>query len=323
MTRKSAMHRRDFIVSSTAAAAVMGLGGRIVFAESKAAPDLMAKGFFSFKVGDVEVITISDGQWLKPHDPGFIKNASVDETKAALAAAGLSTDVVTIPFTITVIRIGGKTIMFDAGTGAQLAPTAGKLAANMAAAGVDAKKIDKILVTHFHPDHIFGLMQKDTNEQVFPDAEIIVPEAEYAYWTDPATLAALPENRKGLAKRIQSTMPTWKNLARIKGGAEVAPGIVAVAAHGHTPGHTTYVVGSGKDQLHVMADISNIPALFVKNPGWHAAFDSDPQAAEASRRRTFDRVIADKAVITGYHYGMPGAGRIEKDGNGYAFIPLA
>lgn len=323
MTRKSAMHRRDFIVSSTAAAAVMGLGGRIVFAESKAAPDLMAKGFFSFKVGDVEVITISDGQWLKPHDPGFIKNASVDETKAALAAAGLSTDVVTIPFTITVIRTGGKTIMFDAGTGAQLAPTAGKLAANMAAAGVDAKKIDKILVTHFHPDHIFGLMQKETNEQVFPDAEIIVPEAEYAYWTDPATLAALPENRKGLAKRIQSTMPTWKNLARIKGGAEVAPGIVAVAAHGHTPGHTTYVVGSGKDQLHVMADISNIPALFVKNPGWHAAFDSDPQAAEASRRRTFDRVIADKAVITGYHYGMPGAGRIEKDGNGYAFIPLA
>lgn len=323
MTRQTGIDRRDFIVSAAAAASVLSLDGRIVFAQSKAEADLMAKGFYTFKVGDIEVTTVSDGEWLKPHDPDFIKNATVEETKAALAAAGLPIDNVRIPFTVTVVKTGGKTIMFDAGTGAQLAPTAGKLAANMAAAGIDPKKIDMVVVTHFHPDHIFGLMEKDTNAQVYPDAEIIVPNAEYAFWTDPATIAKLPERRQGLAKRIQATMPKWSNLTRIDDGAEVAPGIVAVAAHGHTPGHTTYLVGSGKDQLLVLADITNIPALFVKNPGWHAVFDSDPQAAEASRRRMFDRVIADKAIMTGYHYGMPGAGRIEKDGNGYAFVPLA
>ena len=324
MSRQQGLDRRNFIVSAAAAASVLSLDGRIVFAKSKAAADLMgAKGFFSFKVGDIEVVTISDGNWQKPHDPGFIKNASVDETKAALTAGGLPDDKVTIPFTVTVVKSGGKTIMFDAGTGAQLAPTAGKLAANMAAAGIDPGKIDMVVVTHFHPDHIFGLMEKETNAQVYPNAEIVVPNAEYAYWTDAATLAGLPENRQGLVKRIQATMPTWKNLKRIEDGAEVAPGIVAVAAYGHTPGHTTYLLGSGKDQLYVLADITNIPALFVRNPGWHVVFDADPQMAEASRRRMFDRVISDKAIITGYHYGMPGAGRIEKDGNGYAFIPLA
>jgi len=302
---------------------VLSLDGRIVFAESKAAADLMAKGFYNFKVGDIEVTTISDGQWLKPHDPGFIRNATIDETKAALAAAGLPDDKVTIPFTVTVVKSGGKTIMFDAGTGAQLAPTAGKLAANMAAAGIDPKTIDMIVVTHFHPDHIFGLMEKETNAQIYPNTEIIVPNAEYAYWTDAGTLAKLPENRQGLVKRIQATFPKWQNIKRIEDGAEVAPGVIAVAAYGHTPGHTTYLLGSGKDQLVVLADITNVPALFARNPGWHAVFDADPQMAEASRRRMFDRVVSDKSIITGYHYGMPGAGRIEKDGNGYAYIPLA
>ena len=317
------LSRRDFVVSAAVAASVLGLDRRVVFAESKSGGEAEAKGFHAFKVGDIEVITISDGTWFKPHDPAFIRNATVEETKAALAAAGLANDTVPIPFTVTVVRSGGRTIMFDSGTGAQLAPTAGKLAANMKAAGVEPEKIDMIIVTHFHPDHIFGLMQKDTNAQVFPNAEIIVPNAELSYWADPGLVAKLPENRKGLAVRIQATLANWKNVTRIEDGAEVAPGIVAVAAHGHTPGHTTYMVGSGKDQLAVLADITNMPALFVRNPGWHAVFDSDPVVAEASRRRIFDRVVADKTIMTGYHYGMPGAGRIEKDGNGYAFVPIA
>ena len=94
------------------------------------------------------------------------------------------------------------------------------------------------------------------------------------------------------------------------------------ASHGHTAGHTVYLVGSGNDQLVNLADTSNIPALFVRNPGWHAAFDADPVEAEANRRKWFDRAVADRVVVVGYHFGMPGAGRIEKDGAGYAFVPL-
>lgn len=316
--------RREFVVSAAAAAAVMGLDGRLTFiapANAQKAADAAAKGFHTFKNGSVEITTVFDGLWEKPHDPAFIKNATVDETKAALKAAGLTDAHVPITFTVTVVKSGGKTIMFDSGTGGQLSPLAGKLGDNMKAAGIDPKSINTIVVTHFHPDHIFGLMAKDTNAQIYPDAEIIVPKAELAWWTDASVFQKLPEARHGLAKRIQATIPTWKNVRAVEGEVEVAPGVRALPAFGHTPGHTAYVV-NGDKPLMVLADTTNIPALFVKNPGWHAIFDGDPAMAEANRRKLFERAIADKAIITGYHYGMPGAGTIAKDGAGYAFVPV-
>ncbi len=315
--------RRTFLIAAGASAAAFGLAKPLAIIPSVEAASLQDQGFYKFDLGDIEVITVYDGHWNKSHDEGFIKNVTVEETKAALQAAGDSPDHVQIPFTITFVRTGGRTIMFDAGTGAQLAPTAGRLAANMKAAGISSDEIDTIIVTHFHPDHIFGLMAKDTNAEIYPNAEIIVPEAEYAFWTDESIISSLPERRQGLAKRIQATFPKWTNLTRFEGGKEVTPGIVAIPSHGHTPGHTVFVIGSGGEELLVMAVVSNIPALFVRNPGWHAAFDMSPDEAETARRRIFDRAIADKAIVTGYHYGMPGAGRIEKDGAGYAFVPLA
>jgi len=310
-------------VAAGASAAAFGLAKPFAIIPSASAASLQDQGFYKFSIGDTDVITVYDGHWDKPHDPGFIKNATIEETKAALQAAGQSSENVRIPFTVTFVKTGGRTIMFDAGTGAQLAPTAGRLVAGMKAAGISAEEIDTILITHFHPDHIFGLMAKETNAEIYPNAEIIVPESEFAFWTDPGVISRLPENRQGLAKRIQATFPKWSNLTRFEGAKEVTPGIVAVPAHGHTPGHTAFAVGSGKDQLLVMADSSNIPALFVRNPGWHAAFDMAPDEAEASRRRIFDRAVTENSIVTGYHFGMPGAGRIEKDGAGYAFVPLA
>ena len=96
----------------------------------------------------------------------------------------------------------------------------------------------------------------------------------------------------------------------------------AIATFGHTPGHTSYLVSSGRNQLIVLGDVSNIPSLFVKNPGWHAAFDVDGDLAETNRRKMYDRVVADNVTITGYHFGLPGAGKIKKDGSGYAFVPI-
>ena len=111
-------------------------------------------------------------------------------------------------------------------------------------------------------------------------------------------------------------MPTWKNLKQAEAGKEVVAGVRSIATNGHTPGHTSYVMGSGRNQLIVLGDVSNIPALFVKNPQWHAAFDADAAMAEQNRRKIFDRAIADKATVTGYHFGLPGAGTIQEGRQG-------
>ncbi len=316
-------NRRTFIASATAAAAAFGLDGKLAFVPSARASEFEKQGFYKFEIGDMEVITVYDGFFKKPVAQDFVPNASVDDMKAALKAAGKPEDAVTVPFTITFVRMGGRTIMFDSGTGAQLAPTAGTLAANMKAAGISKEDIDTVVVTHFHPDHIFGLMEKETNAQVFPNAEIIVPKAEYAFWTDEGKTGKLDKGRQGLANRIQATFPNWENVSQSGDGDEVTPGIRAIAAYGHTPGHTAYQIAAGDKELLVLADTANVPALFVRHPEWHVSFDMAADEAEATRRKLFDRVAADKAIITGYHFGMPGAGHIEKDGNGYAFVPLA
>jgi glyoxylase-like metal-dependent hydrolase (beta-lactamase superfamily II) len=312
------MSRRDFVVS-TGLAAALGLNARLVVSPAFAqkTPD-PAKGFVTYKIGNAEVTAVYDGIWEKPHDPAFIANASVDDVKAAMAKAGLSTDFVSIPFTVVIVKTGGKTILCDSGTGGQVQPTAGKFMTNMKAAGFDPAKIDTILISHFHPDHIFGLMEKDTNKPVYPNTEIIVSDVEYKFWTDPAVIDRLPEARKGLARRIQTVFPTWNNIRQVTGEPEVAPGIRFVNAPGHTPGHRAFHLSSGSSQLMISNDTAYVPALVVANPGWHGQYDQNADMAESSRRALLDRVIADKIQICGYHFPFPGAGTISKDGAGYA-----
>jgi glyoxylase-like metal-dependent hydrolase (beta-lactamase superfamily II) len=308
--------RRGFVISTAAASAAFGLDGPLEFF-TPAFAQKADQDVFKFKVGDIEVIQMYDGVWEKAHDEKFIKNATIDETKAALKAAGQTDAHVPITFTVTAIRSKGKLVLFDAGTGAQLAPTAGNITKNdlWKKAGIDPAQVTTIVMTHFHGDHISGLMAKDTNAPIFPKAEIHVPATEYKYWTDPAITA-------GAAKRIQAVFPTWKNIKQFSGEKEVVPGVSAVNTNGHTPGHTSYLVSSGRNQMMVLGDVSNIPSLFVKHPEWRAIFDVDGELAEKNRRKTYDRVVADGLTVTGYHFGMPGAGKIKKDGKGYAFIPV-
>ena len=319
----SKISRRDVMVSAGMATA-LGLTTRLVvdtaWAQKTPPP---AVGFHKYKVGSAEVTAIYDGIFEKPHDPAFFKNASVDETKAALVKGGLTPDFVSIPITVVVVNIGGKLILCDSGTGGQLpgaTETAGRLSAGMTAAGIDPAKISTILISHFHPDHIFGLMEKGTNKPIYPNAEIIVNEVEYKWWTEPGRVEKLPDARKGLGTRINAVFPTWKNIKQVAGEVEVTPGIRFVASPGHTPGHTSFHLTSGNEQLMISNDTAYVPALSAANPTWRGFFDQDGDMAEVSRRKLLDRVIAEKMNICGYHFPFPGVGTFQKDGTGYALL---
>lgn len=314
--------RRDLIVSSAAAAAFFGLQGRVAFLGTAEAQQ--AQGIRRHMIGSIEVTALSDGHWERPHDPGFIRNATVEETKAALAASGQPADFVRIPFTPTLVKTGGKVVLVDTGTGSGQTggPKAGLLMGNLTAAGVDPASVTDILISHFHGDHIFGLLSKaPENRPVFPNAAIHVPAVEYKFWTDP-NVDRLPEARRGLARRSQEIFAALQATLHVfDGEREVLPGIRPIESFGHTPGHTSFHVSSGSDQLIILGDVTNIPALFARNPGWHAVFDMDAAAAEATRRKLFDRIAADKTKVTGYHFPFPATGTLVKDGQGYAFQP--
>jgi len=319
----SILSRRD-VVASAGLAAAFGLASRVVHiapAHAQKTPG-PAQLLHKYKVGTFECTAVYDGIWEKPHDPAFIKNAGLDDVKGALKAAGLTDEFVPIPFTPLLVDTGRDLVLFDAGTGGQVQPTAGKLLDNMKAGGIDPAKITKVMISHFHPDHIFGLMEKGTNAQVFPNAEIVVSAAEYKFWTNPAVITGLPEARRPLANRIQATFPTWKNMRQIEGEAEVAPGIRTVAAPGHTPGHIAFHLASGNAQMIYSGDTFYQPALSLKTPQWHGAFDQDGPLAERSRRALADRIITDKIMLSGYHFPWPGAGMLAKDGPGYALTSI-
>ncbi len=318
------LNRRQFVASMAGVSALGLTGSLAILPSAAAAADARKTGFYSYKVGsDIEVISLYDGIWQKPHDENFIPGVTIDETKAALDKAGLSSDSVPIEFAFTVVRTGGKTILIDAGTGGQLAPTAGLATEGMAAAGISADDIDTVLISHFHPDHIFGLMEKETNAQVYPNAEIIVGETEFNFWTEPGLIEKLPEGRRGLAQRIQATIPKWKNVTQYSGGDEVAPGITAVDTFGHTAGHTAFLVSSGDDQTMLLGDLLNLPALFLANLDWQLVFDADKDMATKTRKAIVEQAVADNINIAGYHFGFPNSGKIEKDGSGFVFNPVS
>jgi glyoxylase-like metal-dependent hydrolase (beta-lactamase superfamily II) len=279
-------------------------------------------GIYRYRIGGFELTALYDGIWYRPITEKFIRNAPFADVEHALADAFMPADRLATPFTTLVVNTGRKLVLIDTGTGGQIAPSAGVLRANLLAAGIDPQAIDLIVISHLHPDHINGIKDKD-NDLVFSNAEIMVADAEWAFWMDDANMNAAPADLK-LTFRNQRRVfaDIAPRVTRFKPGADVASGIEALAAPGHTPGHTVFAIHSGEQSLLVLGDTAQHPAVFARHPDWQAAFDIDGDAAVATRKSLFDRAAADRMLVTGYHFPFPACGHLIKTAQGYEHVPV-
>jgi glyoxylase-like metal-dependent hydrolase (beta-lactamase superfamily II) len=312
--------RRSLLAGTMLATAATALPGRA--AANAPAAGKQAASIYRYKLGDFEMTAIHDGVWIRPIDEKFVRNVPFDEVQKVLTDAFLPKDKLPIPFTTLLVNTGSKLILLDTGTGGQLTPTAGTMTANLVAAGIDPKRVDVIVISHFHPDHINGIKTKD-NELVFANAEILVPAPEWAFWMDDAKMSTAPEGLKGNFLNVRRVFGNIaKDVRRYEPGQEVAPGITSIAAYGHTPGHTAFAVASGSQSMLVLSDTTNHPWLFAKNPEWQAIFDMDGNMAVDTRKKLLDRAAADRMLVQGYHFPFPASGYIGRDGKGYNFVPV-
>ena len=290
-------------------------------AQPAAAPQpLQVPGFHRFKVGSFTVTTVHDGFVARPLE-GFVRNAPLAEVRGVLRDAFLPTDRMVIPYTVTFLDTGRDLVVFDSGNGVTPAgATIGRMIANMQAAGIDPAKVTRVVMSHFHGDHVNGLLNAE-GLAAFPNAEVIVPEAEIAWWGDATNETRSPEGqRANFANSVRRLAPYAARMRRVGPDSEVIPGVRSVAAYGHTPGHTCYHIADGADQMMFVADTTNRPELLARRPEFHIIFDFDAAAAEATRRRIYDRVATDRIRITGYHFPFPANGYLAKEGSGYRFI---
>jgi glyoxylase-like metal-dependent hydrolase (beta-lactamase superfamily II) len=214
--------------------------------------------------------------------------------------------------------------IIDTGSGNYLQPTAGFVQRNLAAAGIDPKSIDTVLLTHMHPDHSAGLTDMSNGQLLFPNAELVMHENELAHWFDDGAMAKVDERSAQLyflAGREQ--VAPYKSRTRLFRESEVFPGVTAVPSLGHTPGHTAYLVASGNDQLMIWGDTVHVPEVQTAFPEAGMAFDTDLAAAAAARKRMFDRVSADGILIAGMHLHFPAFSRLARRGDAYALYPEA
>ena len=325
----TALTRRTVLSGTIAAAGASALSSALPPTARAAAPlsGQQAPGYYRYKVGTIEITVVTDGVNRFKFPDGFVTNKSRDDVNDALAAQYLqpAKDMAAIPLSPCVVNTGSKLVVLDTGTGAanleRSKGAAGQFHANLKASGIDRSQVDTVIISHFHPDHINGLLMGD-NSPAFPNAEIMVPAPEWKFWMDDAEMNKAGDRMKAAFAGPRRVFDGLKRqVTQYEAGKDVVPGITAVATPGHTPGHMSHVVSSGNDKVYVQADVTVLP-IFVRNPGWHVFFDQDAQMAEATRRKVYDMLAAEKMLVQGFHYPFPSLAYIEKISTGYRETPV-
>jgi glyoxylase-like metal-dependent hydrolase (beta-lactamase superfamily II) len=287
-----------------------------------AAPQVktQAPGYYRMMLGDFEVTALSDGSLGLPLSE-MLGNTTPAKTAKALSYAYLKEPVET-SVNAYLVNTGSKLVLIDTGTGALFGPKLGFLVANLKASGYEPEQVDEVYITHMHPDHIGGLMAGD--KMAFPNAIVRADQHDADYWLNPATLDAAPEDKKGFVKGAVASLNPYVTAGKFKpfnGDTELIPGVRAVAAYGHTPGHTIYAVESNGQKLVLWGDLMHVAALQFADPTVFLKFDSDSKAAIAQRKKAYANAAREGYWVGSAHLSFPGLGHLRAQGKGYAFIP--
>jgi len=325
MTNLLLSRRHALVGASAIAGTAVVQGFDIQLARAKAPlSNQQTSYFYRFNHGKMQVTVVSDGPLPLGDPSGAFLGASKEEIGKMLTDNFLNPTNAVLEQNAVVVNTGDKLVLIDTGMGSSsmFGPTTGKLLKSLAAAGIDPKDIDAVVATHAHCDHVWGIMADDGKPN-FPNAQIYISQADFDFWTDEKKLsmkdpAYMQPFVEGARKNL---LPNRDKMVFFKDGQEFLPGIQAVAAPGHTVGHTVFLITSDGKTLAAIGDLTHHQILLVEKPRIEFAYDTDPKQSANTRVRVLDMLAAQKIPLIAYHFPWPGYGHVAKNGDGFRYYP--
>ena len=279
-------------------------------------------GWFRMKVGDFEVTALSDGTAELPMDK-LLSNTTPDKVKKALADMYMKAPVET-SVNAFLVNTGSKLVLIDSGAGNLFGPTLGKVITSLKASGHQPEQVDEIYITHMHADHVGGLSAGD--KAVFPNAIVRAAKAEGEFWLSQANMDKAPAAMKDFFKCAMASLHPYVAANKYKPfegpNVELIPGLHALAAPGHTPGHTIYSIESKGEKMVFCGDLLHVASVQFIDASVTIQFDSDPKAAAPQRKKLLADAVAKGYFLAFAHVSFPGIGHVRKEGAGYEWIPV-
>ncbi|SEF24524.1 MBL fold metallo-hydrolase [Variovorax sp. NFACC27] len=280
-----------------------------------------APGFYRMMLGDFEVTALFDG--TLDLEPKKLLTNTTQEQVGKLLDRGFEKDAVPTSVNGYLINTGSKLVLVDTGAGGLFGPTLGNLQANLKAAGYQPDQVDDVLITHMHGDHVGGLVQD--GKLVFPNATIHAGQEDADFWLNKVNLEKASAEMKGFFQGAMASLNPYVEAGKfkgMKGGTELAPGIRAVPAHGHTPGHNIYVVESKGQKLVLWGDLMHVAAVQFAQPQITISFDVDSKPAAAERKKAYADAAKGRYLVGSAHLPFPGLGHVRAEGKGYVWVPV-
>src|SRR3984893_13628869 len=313
------LDRRMLLRAGSVAVGAAALAPTAAPAHAPQAGKRAQPSFYRFKLGAIEITVVSDGTLAFPTET--LSGDGAEDARSLLTSAFQPASPVGLQINPILVNTGDKLVLIDAGCGLdKFQNTNGRLLGHLASAGYAPGDIDMILFTHFHFDHLWGISDSKNASLLFPSAEFVASEAEVAFWSDPGLPGKVTAKQQPLVTQTNLKLASPR-LRLIKAGAEVAPGVTTFDTAGHTPGHMSVHISSGREEMLLTGDVVVNSAVSFLHPEWPFGFDLDVPHATKTRTASLDRAAADKTLVGSYHLPFPGFGHVVREGSAYRWLP--